>query len=430
MKRNSFQKMNINDKIAIAISLAICAISCLDIVRYMLLGNETAFASMCIINAAFILLAICAWSCRAYFMYLPVTVAAIVLFSLTNNIETSLFNITFLFQAILSGIGCLVGGAIAIIKKRKPKKATAFFLVIVLLIAAVPSGIWGWNYKEDAQKESVSHTTWSVPKKYDAVDCPQKGSLQTITYTTKAYATDKRTVTKQAMVYLPYNYNEEAEYDVLYLLHGTGDNERYWLEKFAYNATMVDNLIYYQEIKPIIIVTPTWYVEEDCMDGSLDPLTYTFKEELRNDLMPAVEGRYATYAKTTDEKGFIESRTHRAFAGLSRGAVTTLHSVFCGALDYFSRFGVFSASRTTIEEFKLIQTDTFKDYPIDYFYMTSGVFDFSLERQVRDMRALLSIEPRLVEGENCQFDVFPMQYHSMTSWHLALYNCLQYFFQG
>ena len=430
MKRNSFPKINITDKIAMVISLAICAISCFDIVRYVLLGNEMAFAAMLIINVAFILLALCAWSCRAYFIYLPITVASIVLFVLTNHMETSLFNVTFLFQAILSGIGGVVGCIIAIMKKVKPKKAIILFLVAVLFMTVIPSGIWGWKYKEDAQKESTSHNMWAVPTKYDGIDCPQKGSLQTITYTTKAYATDKRTVTKQAMVYLPYNYDEELEYDVLYLLHGTGDNERYWLEKFAYNATMVDNLIYYQDIKPIIIVTPTWYVEEDCMDGSLDPLTYSFKEELRNDLMPAVEGKYATYAKTTDEKGFIESRTHRAFAGLSRGAVTTLHSVFCESLDYFSRFGVFSASRTTIEEFRSIQSDAFKDYSIDYFYMTSGMFDFSLERQVKDMRGLLSIEPRLVEGENCQFDVFPMQYHSMASWHLALYNCLQYFFQG
>ncbi len=192
---------------------------------------------------------------------------------------------------------------------------------------------------------------------------------------------------------------------------------------------MVDNLIYYGVISPIIIVTPTFYVEDDCKDSSLDPLTYSFKYELRNDIMPAVESRYSTYAETADDAGFKASREHRAFAGLSRGAVTTFHSVFCGCLDYFSKFGTFSASRTTEEEFReTIQSDEFKDLSIDYLYVSSGSFDFSLSRQIWDMRTLLKIESRLTAGVNYNFDVFPMRYHSQGSWHLALYNCLQKLF--
>ena len=35
------------------------------------------------------------------------------------------------------------------------------------------------------------------------------------------------------------------------------------------------------------------------------------------------------------------------------------------------------------------------------------------------------MEPRLTEGVNTNFDVFPMQSHSWENWHLALYNFLQ-----
>ena len=45
----------------------------------------------------------------------------------------------------------------------------------------------------------------------------------------------------------------------------------------------------------MIVVTPTFYVEDDCADD-LDQLTYSFAKELRNDLMPEIESVYSTYA--------------------------------------------------------------------------------------------------------------------------------------
>ena len=68
------------------------------------------------------------------------------------------------------------------------------------------------------------------------------------------------------------------------------------------------------------------------------------------------------------------------------------------------------------DETVVSQTDTSK---------TSGVFDFALPRQLQDTDGLLSIEPRLTTGVNTDMDVFPMRYHSIGNWHLALYNFLQ-----
>lgn len=193
---------------------------------------------------------------------------------------------------------------------------------------------------------------------------------------------------------------------------------------------MVDRLIAGGTIDPLIIVTPTFYVEDDCKED-LDKLTYSFAEELRNDLMPAVECVYSTYAERCDETGFAASRDHRAFAGLSRGAVTTLHSALCASLDYFSWFGAFSGSRTDgtyLQE--TIQTGTLAEYPIHRFYATSGSFDFSLSGQIKDYRSMVEAEPRLEDGVNASFDVYPMRYHSTGAWHLALYNFLPQIFTG
>ena len=145
--------------------------------------------------------------------------------------------------------------------------------------------------------------------------------------------------------------------------------------------------------------------------------------------MPAVESRYSTFAESIDDAGFAASREHRAFAGLSRGAVTTFHSAFCGSLDYFAWFGTFSGSRTDADYFREhIQSEDFRDLPIRYLYVSSGVFDFALPRQEQDVGGLMALEPRLGTGVNTDFDVFPMRYHSMGNWHLALYNLLQRIF--
>lgn len=68
-------------------------------------------------------------------------------------------------------------------------------------------------------------------------ECEHPGIVEHISYKTKAYATDERTVEKQACVYLPYGYDPEKQYNILYLMHGTGDNEDYWLLAHPENKT-------------------------------------------------------------------------------------------------------------------------------------------------------------------------------------------------
>jgi hypothetical protein len=186
--------------------------------------------------------------------------------------------------------------------------------------------------------------------------------------------------------------------------------------------------------RPFITVFPGFYLHDPVRTGRVDEKAerghvLRFQKELRNDLMPLVESRYSTYAETADEAGFAASRDHRAFAGLSRGSVTTAHSALCGSLDYFSYFGMFSAFRTQESYLReTIRSETFKDLPIRYLYMTTGNFDFAQPNQIRGYRMLLELEPRLQWGVNTCFDTFPMRCHSIGNWHLALYNFLQKIF--
>lgn len=412
-----------------AVMAVILIVGTADIIRYIMLGMAVPLATVCILEILFAILAYTSWRTGLSCLLLPVAAAGFVLFYTTNNFETTMFNAGFLIQAAAAAFGTVVG-TIGLIRKKYPlRKPPTPEILAGTLVAVLVLGAWYGNVSvSKGMEEMARKSIWAVPEQYDSEECSRPGTVEKLTYETKAYATDERAVEKTAYVYLPYGYNESQSYNILYLMHGTGDDEEYWLKTHPQNKTMVDQMIARGDIEPLIIVTPTFYVENDCMDG-LDPLTYSFKDELRNDLMPAVESKYSTYAESCDDAGFTASRDHRAFAGLSRGAVTMYHSALCGSLDYFSWFGAFSGSRTTAEYFQeTIQSEAFAEYPINYLYVSSGNFDFALPGQIQDYEALTAMEPRLTEGVNTSFDVYPMRYHSIRSWHLALYNFLQKIF--
>ena len=430
MKKEYKTRKSMVDQICLITTALLILLACADIVRFAVLGDKTVFITFWLIAIVFILLSYTAWKSRMPFLYLLIAVAAFVLYFNTNfSTSTYYFNWLFLGEAIVAALGGILGTVAMLWKKIPVGRAAVFPLVMSVLILVGFLGFWKLRYEAayNAQGQARDEL-WAVPAKYDEEEPKQAGTVEEIVYDTKAYATDERIVKKTAYVYLPYGYSKDKQYNILYLMHGTGDDEKYWLKTNPYNKTMLDNMIADRDIEPLIVVTPTFYVEDDCADD-LDQLTYSFAKELRNDLMPEIESSYSTYAKSADDKGFFQSRDHRAFAGLSRGAVTMYHSALCQSLDYFSWFGAFSGSRTDKTAFEdTIQTGDFAELSIHYLYVASGNFDFALPGQVQDYQALLDIEPRLRSGVNTCFDVFPMRYHSMGNWHLALYNFLQKIF--
>ena len=61
-------------------------------------------------------------------------------------------------------------------------------------------------------------------------------------------------------VYLPAGYaSSEVDYPVLYLLHGSGDDEAGWLTKGKAKA-ILDSLMTNELCKPMIVVMPNGYL--------------------------------------------------------------------------------------------------------------------------------------------------------------------------
>lgn len=140
---------------------------------------------------------------------------------------------------------------------------------------------------------------------------------------------------KKLNVYLPYGYDDPEniqKYNVLYLLHGGGENENTIFSGPGQNTELkriIDNLIEQGDIEPMIVVTPSFYGGS----GSVD----SFHQELLNDIIPLVETTYRTYAGSASDEELRGSRDHRAFGGFSMGSVCTWNN-YINMLDYIKYF--------------------------------------------------------------------------------------------
>lgn len=172
--------------------------------------------------------------------------------------------------------------------------------------------------KKQPLDTSVIH---SIPQSYGEKST-RPGKIVTITYRSSTYDNSNTAINKKAEVYLPYGYTPDKKYNIVYLMHGYGGSEKTFLgtkTKPRYLKRMLDHMIASGDIKPLIVVTPTLTWGDEDYYNTMD----NFQKELTGDLMPAVEGKYSTYAAGTSSGDFKKSRSHRAMAGFSMGGSIT-----------------------------------------------------------------------------------------------------------
>lgn len=136
------------------------------------------------------------------------------------------------------------------------------------------------------------------------------------------------------VVYLPEGYaTSSLDYPVLYLLHGSGDDETGWLTKGCAKA-ILDSLITNELCQPMIVVMPNGYLEQT---GKFYP------KETRLWMESTFEESFIQLIKwTEDNYRTITDKQHRAIAGLSMGGFHTMHiaALLNQTFDYV---GIFSA---------------------------------------------------------------------------------------
>ncbi|KJF45147.1 alpha/beta hydrolase-fold protein [Draconibacterium sediminis] len=138
---------------------------------------------------------------------------------------------------------------------------------------------------------------------------------------------------RRCFVYTPAEYtnNPEKRYPVLYLQHGSFEDETGWPGQGQANC-ILDNLIAANKAVPMIIVMDNGYAYKPQTSGGGRP-AMVFEEVMLNEIIPMIDNRFRT----------IADREHRAIAGLSMGANQTMR-ICMNNLDKFAYYGGFSGT--------------------------------------------------------------------------------------
>lgn len=141
---------------------------------------------------------------------------------------------------------------------------------------------------------------------------------------------------RRCFVYTPPGYEKDAttRYPVLYLQHGSFEDETGWSSQGKANLIM-DNLIAEKKAVPMIIVMDNGYAfkPQETETVQKTPPVSVFEEVMINEIVPMIDRKFRT----------IAGREQRAIAGLSMGANQTMR-IFMNHPDIFSSYGGFSGT--------------------------------------------------------------------------------------
>ena len=214
-------------------------------------------------------------------------------------------------------------------------------------------------------------------------------------------------------------------------------------EYFEFTSTknMFDHLIENGDIPPVIIVSATFYNKNSNTDfsGSIAEFRQ-FHRDFEENLMPTVEGKFHTYAKSASDEDLKASRDHRAFGGFSLGSVTTWLQ-FCYDTDYLRYFLPMSGScwyYGTYGDFQIERNVDFieqlvKDKDLDargyFIYHAVGTQD-AVKGQSIDMAEEMLERSDVFTPEHYVFHLKDGGYHDFDAVQEYLYNALPLFFRN
>lgn len=272
-----------------------------------------------------------------------------------------------------------------------------------------------------------------------------QGALELLEYTTYDsfnYGVAGHELEKVAWVYVPYSYDPSQPYDIVYLSHGGWSNETTLMgtsDAPTGFKNIIDHAIEDGLIRPIIMVMPTYnnLSPSDSGDYGLAlQLTDNFHNEFANDLMPAAESAYSTYAMgDVSSEGLLASRDHRAFAGFSMGSVNTWHT-FQYCLPYIRYFNPMSGGG--LSGAAAAQIATVQGFgPRDFFIFTAtGTEDFAYSGFRSGVLAMPGDSGGFFELADSQ-DAGNLSYreragytHDYRAADEYTYNALRFFFNG
>lgn len=139
---------------------------------------------------------------------------------------------------------------------------------------------------------------------------------------------------RRCFVYTPAGYEKDtkARYSVLYLQHGSFEDETGWASQGKANL-ILDNLIAAGKAVPMIVVMDNGYAYKPQSGEANARPASVFEEVMITEIIPMIDAKFRT----------IADRDHRAIAGLSMGANQTMR-IIMNNLDKFASYGGFSGT--------------------------------------------------------------------------------------
>ena len=210
---------------------------------------------------------------------------------------------------------------------------------------SIPAGVWEYNFSVDGlvmldpgntalkpmrePRTSILHLAAATPSPWDFQDVPH-GTVHQHTYLSRALG-----LPRSVWVYTPpgYEKNSAADYPLLVLQHGSGDNEQTWVAHGKAHW-ILDSLIAAGKARPMVVMMIDGH--QFTPAALRDPATHgpaisAFTRELFEDALPLVESIYRV----------APDAARRGIVGLSMGGFQALN-VGLGKLDRFAYIGSFS----------------------------------------------------------------------------------------
>ena len=256
-----------------------------------------------------------------------------------------------------------------------------------------------------------------------------------LVYETKTVKSEILNMDRKYAIYLPPGYNEsDQSYPILYLLHGSGDDQTGWVQ-FGQVQHIADQTIAEGKAARMIIVMPDANTGTrgyfNVIQGNFDYEDFFFKE-----LIPHIEKTYRVRSE----------RRYRAIAGLSMGGGGTIFYALHQP-DLFAAAAPLSASTGNwdLEQFKQRSTTgnnaltgISEERIVDYFnrHSIEGILNNASEedmRRIKSIRWYMSCgdDDFLYEGNSRMHIVFrqkeiPHEFrikdggHTWTYWRMEL----------
>ena len=267
--------------------------------------------------------------------------------------------------------------------------------------------------KSDFPYQSALQLSWADEEYFKP--CAQSGTVINETYT-------GINGSNKLNVYLPYGYDPNKQYNIFYLMHGGSENENTVFSNDVKIHYMLDHMIMDGKLDPLIVVAPTF---NRCS-------AETFYKEFRASVVPFVEGKYSTYAKSTSEADLKASRMHRAYGGFSMGAGSTWR-VAVNCMDLVGYFMPLSGHNWDGVSGLTSAIDRFGFTPRDYFiFAATGSNDIAYGNMKPQIEAMKSDSHFVYTSDFSVGNFYFLLADGKDHWwgyvRHYMYNALPYFF--